>query len=58
MFGIENYGVFVISGILLNITSGADTAYILSRSITGKKPPVRFQWWESPDRSDAEIGFR
>lgn len=34
MFGIINYSVFVISGILLNITPGADTMYILGRSIS------------------------
>ena len=37
MFGIDNYGLFIISGILLNITPGADTAYILSRSVSGGK---------------------
>lgn len=33
MFGIMHLEVFVLSGILLNITPGADTIYILSRSI-------------------------
>jgi threonine/homoserine/homoserine lactone efflux protein len=33
MFGIENYPLFITSGILLNITPGADTIYILTRSI-------------------------
>ncbi len=37
MFGIDNYGLFIISGILLNITPGADTVYILSRSVSGGK---------------------
>ncbi|MFC5047323.1 LysE family translocator [Aquimarina hainanensis] len=38
MFGIINYEVFILSGILLNITPGTDTMYILSRSISqGKK---------------------
>jgi RhtB (resistance to homoserine/threonine) family protein len=41
MFGIENYLVFVISGIILNITPGNDTIYILARSISqGKKAGV------------------
>jgi len=31
---IDNYIVFLISGIILNITPGADTMYILSRSIS------------------------
>jgi RhtB (resistance to homoserine/threonine) family protein len=34
MFGIQNYSVFIISGILLNLTPGADTMYILGRSIS------------------------
>lgn len=34
MYGIENYLGFVIAGILLNLTPGADTMYILTRSIS------------------------
>jgi RhtB (resistance to homoserine/threonine) family protein len=34
MYGIENYLGFVIAGVLLNLTPGADTMYILTRSIT------------------------
>ncbi len=38
MFGIENYIEFIIAGIILNLTPGADTMYILTRSISqGKK---------------------
>jgi len=38
MFGIENYFGFLIAGIVLNLTPGADTMYILTRSIAqGKK---------------------
>ena len=33
MFGIDNYFAFVIAGILLNLTPGADTIYILTRSV-------------------------
>ena len=33
MFGIENYVGFILAGILLNLTPGADTMYILTRSI-------------------------
>lgn len=33
MFGIENYIAFVLAGILLNITPGNDSIYIVSRSI-------------------------
>jgi len=41
MFGIEHYGLFIVSGIMLNITPGTDTIYILSRSISqGKKAGV------------------
>ena len=34
MFGIINYKLFILSGILLNITPGADTLYILGRGIS------------------------
>ena len=34
MFGIENYPLFISSGILLNITPGNDSMYILTRSIS------------------------
>lgn len=34
MFGIDNYLLFLLSGLLLNITPGSDTIYILSRTIS------------------------
>lgn len=34
MFGIINFEVFVITAILLNLTPGPDTMYIISRSIS------------------------
>ena len=34
MFGIDNYLGFIIAGLILNITPGADTVYNLSRSIS------------------------
>ncbi|VBB05895.1 lysine-type exporter protein (lyse/ygga) [Lucifera butyrica] len=34
MFGINHYEMFLIAGIILNITPGSDTIYILSRSIS------------------------
>jgi threonine/homoserine/homoserine lactone efflux protein len=41
MFGIINFETFVIAGLLLNLTPGVDTMYILSRSIAqGKKAGV------------------
>jgi threonine/homoserine/homoserine lactone efflux protein len=41
MFGIQNYWVFVFSGILVNITPGQDTMYILGRSVAqGRKAGV------------------
>ncbi|MBG6129382.1 RhtB (resistance to homoserine/threonine) family protein [Aquimarina sp. EL_43] len=41
MFGILNFGTFILAGILLNLTPGADTIYILGRSISqGKKSGV------------------
>ncbi|MDR1713004.1 MAG: LysE family translocator [Coriobacteriales bacterium] len=35
MFGIINYGAFVVAAILLNLTPGLDTLYILSKAVTG-----------------------
>ncbi|MBR6549470.1 MAG: LysE family translocator [Clostridia bacterium] len=35
MFGIVNYTAFFLSSILLNITPGTDTIYILSRAVAG-----------------------
>jgi len=41
MFGIINYEAFIIAVIILSVTPGADTMYILSRSISqGKKAGV------------------
>lgn len=37
MFGIENYAGFVLACVILNITPGADTFYILTRSIAQGK---------------------
>jgi RhtB (resistance to homoserine/threonine) family protein len=37
MFGIINYWAFLAAGILLNLTPGSDTMYILGRSIAGGK---------------------
>jgi len=41
MFGIINFETFLIAGLILNFTPGADTMYILGRSISqGKKAGV------------------
>ncbi len=41
MSGIDNYIVFVLSGVLLNLTPGNDTLYILTRSIAqGRKAGI------------------
>lgn len=38
MLGIDNYFGFLIAGIILNLTPGADTIYILTRSVSqGRK---------------------
>lgn len=37
LFGIENYIGFIASAIILNLTPGADTIYILTRSISQGK---------------------
>lgn len=33
MFGIHDFGLFITAGVLLNLTPGPDTVYILGRSI-------------------------
>ncbi len=41
MLGIQNYEMFLLAGIILNITPGSDTIYILSRSIAqGRKAGI------------------
>ncbi|WP_430108548.1 LysE family translocator [Paenibacillus sp. B1-33] len=41
MYGIVNYEVFLLTGILLNLIPGADTMYIVGRSISqGRKAGV------------------
>ena len=41
MFGITNFETFLFAGIILNLTPGADTMYILGRSISqGKKAGI------------------
>lgn len=41
MFGIENFFAFLLAGILLNLTPGADTMYVLGRSMSqGKKAGI------------------
>lgn len=41
MFGVENFVLFLVTGILLNITPGSDTIYILSRTVAqGKKAGI------------------
>jgi threonine/homoserine/homoserine lactone efflux protein len=35
MLGIHDYGLFVMAGLLLNLTPGQDTMFILGRSLTG-----------------------
>ena len=41
MFGIINFEAFVLAGILVNLTTEADTMYILGRSVAqGKKSSI------------------
>lgn len=41
MFGIENYLGFIAAGIILNLTPGADTMFILTKSISqGRKAGI------------------
>ena len=37
MFGIENYWGFIVAGIVLAVTPGTDTIYILSRTLAQGK---------------------
>ena len=34
MFGINNFEVFLVTAVLLNLTPGTDTMYIVSRSVS------------------------
>ena len=38
MFGIEHYPLFVFSGVLLSITPGQDTSYVVGRSVAQGRP--------------------
>lgn len=41
MFGINNFEAFILAGLILNLTPGADTMYILGRSVSqGKKAGI------------------
>ncbi|MFZ6011443.1 MAG: LysE family translocator [Bacteroidota bacterium] len=41
MFGITNFTAFIVAGIILNLTPGADTLYILGRSVSqGRKAGI------------------
>jgi len=41
MFGIQHYETFILAGILLNLTPGNDTIYILSRTVAqGRKAGI------------------
>lgn len=41
MYGVNNYFGFLLAGVLLNLTPGADTIYILTRSISqGKRAGI------------------
>lgn len=41
MFGIENYGLFLVSSLLLHLTPGQDTLYILGRCVAqGKRAGI------------------
>jgi threonine/homoserine/homoserine lactone efflux protein len=35
MLGIHSYGLFLLAGVLLNLTPGQDTLFIIGRSLTG-----------------------
>ena len=39
MLGITDYGAFVACAVMLNLTPGTDTVYVISRSIAGGRKP-------------------
>jgi hypothetical protein len=47
MFGIHDFGLFLAAGVLLNLTPGPDTAYILGRTV------ARVAKLESPPRLES-----
>ena len=52
MFGIHDFGVFLVTGILLNLTPGQDTMFILGRSMAqGRALESRRRWESRPARS-------
>jgi threonine/homoserine/homoserine lactone efflux protein len=51
MLGIHHFGVFLTSCLLLNLTPGPDTLYILGRTIAqGRAPPRSACRRSSPPR--------
>jgi hypothetical protein len=48
MFGIHDFALFVTTGILLNLTPGPDTLYILGRSIAHGRRQASHRRWEFP----------
>ncbi|MGY0035654.1 hypothetical protein [Pedobacter sp. NJ-S-72] len=46
MTGILHFETFLLTGILLNITPGNDTIFILSRSIAQGREQVLYPLWE------------
>jgi len=40
MLGIHDYWLFVLTGVLLNLTPGQDTMFILGRSLTGDQREI------------------
>jgi threonine/homoserine/homoserine lactone efflux protein len=45
MFGTHDLWLFVLSGLLLNITPGPDTLYIVGRSSNSLAPNAAFKRW-------------
>lgn len=45
MFGTQQLALFVVSGILLNLTPGQDTLYIVGRSVSQGRRAGRLSVW-------------
>ena len=57
MFGIEKYMGFILVGILLNLTPGSDTIYILTRSVAqGRKAGIASVLEEQVPEKGAAVG--
>jgi len=53
MLGINELWLFVVSGLLLNVTPGPDTAYIIGRSMRPRSGSAPAAWFMCSVRQSA-----